>query len=277
MPRVPIAVIGGGITGQLVKYQCPEAVVYDWHTHAPPLTRMFGANYLWEPIGDLPCTAFDVTTHVDGMSPSMATIALYKEKIGKLSELTDLDTIPRQFLAHQTGYELTMPRMEVAFGYRVTYIDRSMHRIKFANGEEVIYDHLVSTIPLYSLLSLLGMPEPTGRLKFRPIFFKVMAIPPDAIPITGWYVNYLSDPLIKPYRYCDRNGERHYESLEPYASVATKRFSPGKIYPHPAVPEYLELLNGYNIQTFGRFGSWDPDELVHQTWHRISEWKEAMG
>lgn len=280
MRKVKIAVIGGGITGQLVQLQVPSAEVFDWK--APPtgpkgLIRNYGANYLWTPLPGIDCRKFTVITRVDGQIPNIENVMAYKIKIGKD---TDLMTWEKQFQPEMKGYDFAaLPPTRIQYGKRATEIDRINHVIAFANGEEIHYDFLVSTIPLYSLLSLIGMPEPAGRLQFKPIFFKVMSRPPDA-PYSPevMYVNYISDANIVPYRYCDRDGERHYESIIPYpGAVSSKRFAPGKIYPHTGVPDVLEYLAGFGIQTFGRYGSWNPDELVHETWARIAEWKETLG
>jgi hypothetical protein len=150
--------------------------------------------------------------------------------------------------------------------------------LHFAGQPPVYYDILVSTIPLYSLLNMLQLREPPGRLQHKPIFFKVTARPPDApYPTEVMYVNYLSNPDIPPYRFCDRFGERHYESILPFDGPSVKRYAPGKILSHPGVPSILEELEGFGIYTFGRYGSWHPDELIHETWHRIAAWKENQG
>lgn len=279
MRKVNIAVIGGGITGQLVQFHAPQAEIFDWQTERQrrirPLTRQYGANYLWRPLDGIPCRSFEVVTTVDGVEPTLESVLRYKEKIGKHGDVADWE---RQFQHRMTGYDFThFPEARITWDHRATEIDRTNHTITFHNQEAVQYETLVSTIPLYSLLSLLGMPEPTGRLKHKPIFFKVMTRPPDAkYPIDVLHVNYISDPTLPPYRYCDRFGERHYESIIPFDGPATRRYAPGKIFAHPQVPEFLEVLSGYGIVTFGRFGSWQPDELIHETWDQIVEWKETL-
>lgn len=284
MRKVKIAVIGGGITGRLVQIQIPTADVFDWKpepTGPKGLIRNFGANYLWTPLPGIECREFTVETRIDGQIPTLASARIYKDKIGKGGDIHQGDDLlMRQFQPTMTGYDFaTLPPTSIQFNYRATEVDRINRTITFSTGKEVQYDFLVSTIPFYSLLSLLGMPEPSGKLQFKPIFFKVVSRPPDApFPPDVMYVNYISDANIVPYRYCDRDGERHYESIIPYpGAISSKRFAPGKIYPHPDVPDVLEYLAGFGIQTFGRFGSWNPDELVHETWAHIAEWKENIG
>ncbi len=285
MKEVNIAVIGGGITGQLIKHAMPSATVYDWK--APPtgdqrkLTRSFGANYLWERIGGIPCREFKVITHIDGRPATLDGIIDYKRKIGKNYEVPEYNGgLSPQFTPETWGLEFTdFPKVDINYGYRITQIDRLDHTIHFADKPAIRYQSLMSTIPLYSLLSLLGMPEPTGRLKYDPIYLKVMSPTPDARYDTRsgevMYVNYLSDSDIVPYRYCDREGERHYESIVPYRGVTqSRRLIPGKIHPHPGAREMRELLEGFDIYTFGRYGKWAPDELVHQTWRDIIGWSD---
>lgn len=280
MRRVPVAIIGGGITGQLVQMQIPTAEIFDWREEASKtrLTRQLGANYLWRPLPGLECREFKVVTHVNGKPATPEAIVEYKQKVGK--EGDSINGWGKQFQTEMTGYEFNhLPPPRISWGHRIVSIDRQARTLHFAKGKEpVTYTFLISTIPLYSLLSLLDMAEPPGRLRFRPIYISVMRRPPDApYPTDVVYVNYLSDPAIRPYRFCDRFGERHYESIVPYESLATRKIIPGKVYAHPSTTDILEMLAGHDIYTFGRFGSWAPDELVHETWDRIAEWKGVAG
>lgn len=274
MNTVKVAVIGGGITGRLVQFVVPSAVIYDWKpfpTGKPTLTRQWGTNYLWRPLDGIPCKEFRVVTRINGLTPTLDLVRAYKQKIHKQD---DLDNWELQFQPEQTGFEfLELPPSHIQYDHRIVSIDRLSHTIHFAKQGTVQYDVLISSIPLYSLLSLLGMPEPSGRLRFKPIFYRVMRRPPDApFPSSVMYVNYLTDPTIAPYRFCDREGERHYESIVPFDGPSSKRIIPGKIYAHPSVPDVLDQLEEFDIFTFGRFGSWAPDELVHETYDRIREW-----
>lgn len=280
LSHVPIAVIGGGITGQMVQWAIPSAEIYDWKpTPKGPLklTRNLGGNYLWEPVAGVSCRKFPVITEIDGRPPTPESIAAYKTKIGKEGE--DPSNWPLQFRHEMWGYEFTeMPPARVTYEHRIVEINHHDRRMVFGNGRLVTYDLLVSTIPLYSLLSQLGIGEPPGRLRFQPIHVKLGARPPDApYPLDVFYVNYISNPRVYPYRFTDRDGERHYEALGPMDNVPSKRILPGKIHDHPSVPELLERLQGFGIQTFGRYGSWNSNELVHETWWRILQWKEDMG
>lgn len=283
-----ILVLGGGITGRLVQYAIPESTIYDWA--APPardnpsLTRQFGTNYLWEPIDGLKCRSFQVITHVDRLPATVGSVAAYKVKIGKAR---DEHTWGKQFATDTTGWDLVeTPKSTIAYNMRAVEINPKDRRVVWSNGMVMSYDVLISTIPMYSLISLLTkVPwvKEIGDLtygKFRndPIYVKVTARPPDAShPQDVLYVNYISDPLVPVYRYCDRFGDRHYESLAPLQNsmVPTKKLVPGKIHP---IDCDLVVLNAMwrlgGIQCFGRYARWDPEELVHDTFRQITAFKK---
>lgn len=278
--HVKVAVIGGGITGRLVQWAIPEAEIFDWRPpgQAQHLTRHFGANYLWQPIANIPCRSFRVVTHVDGHPATLDSVLRYKEKIGKSGDVLDWE---RQFTLYTTGYEFEeLPAATIHWDHHVVTITRQSHTILFKKHDPVTYDYLISTIPLYALLGMVDSWALPLRyeLKYKPIFFRVTNRPPDAPqPLDVLYVNYLSNPDIAPYRYCDRFGKRHFESIVPYENGrATMRIPPGKIYAHPGVEEELANLMAADIYTFGRFGSWRPDELVHETWARILQWRDTI-
>jgi len=101
---------------------------------------------------------------------------------------------------------------------------------------------------------------------YRPFFFRLLPLPPDSPVVEGLYVNYLSNPAVEAYRCTDRNGERHYESLTKFPGLRPQRtLVPGKIYPAPHTAALRAQLERFNIFCFGRYATWTPDELVHQT------------
>lgn len=284
-----ILVIGGGITGQLVKMVVPSARVLDWRVPGPNvpiprLTRQYGANYLWEPIDRLECRPIHVLTHVDGQTATWDAVKRYKTKIGKDHEVVGVvptDPLPEQFCEHQTGYEIIgIPPTPIEYGMRVSRIfpaERCLE-IRGLRSHTLEYDVLVSTIPLYSLLSLARMSTPMP-LRHTPIWVHVGRCPPDSpatLAGTDMYVNYLTTD-VAPYRVTDRSGERHYESLSPMANVSHKRLIPGKILPSIDVPGVLDQLVQHDIWCFGRYGRWSSDELVHQTYQYIVQWANALG
>src|SRR5215211_6114100 len=157
MTKVKVAVIGGGITGQLIQLQIPEAEIFDWQhqpRHTQPMTRNFGGNYLWEPIPGLPCRSFQVITHIDGEPATQERILRYKKKIGKQYEITGINNWIKQFEPYMQGWDfLSLPTPRVHYDHRIVGLDERHHRLAFANGVLIEYDYLLSTIPLYSLLA----------------------------------------------------------------------------------------------------------------------------
>jgi hypothetical protein len=279
-----IVVLGGGITGKLVHHRMPDAHVFE--TSGPPqstrhLTRSFGTNYLWEPIPGLKCFDFPVVTHVDGLPPTTESVVRYKTKVDKAYEVEQLHLvsalIQEQFKSEQTGYDFAeLPDTPIAYNARAVEINRLARRVVFSNGRVIPYDYLISTIPLYALAELIT-PRLTefddlgGRTAFKydPILVRIVQRPPDApYPDSTLYVNYLSDPNVVAYRYCDRYGERHYESIKPMTLMPNRKLVPGKIHPL-AVGPLLYRMSRYGIETVGRYASWEPNELVHLTWRRI--------
>jgi hypothetical protein len=270
--RHRVIIIGGGFNGQLLHSIFHRARVFDWRPAPPDITaqpRQFGPQYLWEPLEDLPCTSFTVVTHVDGAPASDAAVLAYKRKVGKEQDDGDWRS---QFQTSMTGWNVTLPPSRVEYGRRIVSIDRVSRKLSMANGDEVSYDILISTIPLYALISLAGIPEPESKLRFRPIYVSSST----ALPMDGMYVNYISDPETPIYRVTWRDAALHKEALES-ADGVTIKITPGKIYNHPAVPELRRLLANYGIWTFGRFASWNPDELAHETYRLARQFKVSHG
>lgn len=291
-----IVVIGGGITGQLVQFCVPEAQVFDWGQETDrKLTREWGANYLWEPIHGLPTRYFSVVTHIDGAAATSDAIRRYKAKVGKSDEADTPKQIEKlmlmQFPLRMTGHEFTEPiPATIQYNKRAMSVNLEKHTVCWADGLITNYDVLVNTIPLYAFLNLIADPGkiPTwlqlrrtpGSFTHDPIFVRVMSRPPDApYPTETLYVNYLTAEGNGPYRYCDRNGERHYEGLTAMGQIANKKIVPGKIHDMPhAVSQSLGVeLNRCDVYCVGRFGAWRSDELVHQTYRRILAMKTRSG
>lgn len=285
-----VVVIGGGITGRLVQHAIRGARVYDWGA-APAegqekLTRQYGANYLWAPIPGIPCRRFSVITHVDGKPATPETILAYKTKIGKADEGDS--NWGRQFNWTSEGFDFEhLPPATINYGMRAVAIRPETKTIVWSNGVLEQYRWLVSTIPLFSLIELMKdtrlgnhLAEMTsGQFHYKPIYVKVTPRPPDTpLPLDVVYVNYLSDPEVEAYRYCDRNGERHYEGLTNMGTIPNKKLFPGKIH---AMDESLhQQIHGHlgtvGIHCFGRYAGWNSDELVHETWKQIHEFAEYV-
>lgn len=278
MPQ-DVLCIGGGITGQLLKTVIPKIRVLDWRnedaTSVRKLTRQFGANYLWEPLDHIPCKPLRVVTHIDGQPPTLEKIRAYKDKVGKTA---DMGTWSQQFLPEVQGWELEKPlSVPIEFGRHVIGIEPKSRILRLKDGQTLMYSALISTVPLYALLGMLHI-NIDERFRFAPIYVKVGPRPPDApCPTDTLYVNYLSSRGVAPYRFTDRGEERHYESLNTMGGIPTRKIVPGKIYPHTRTEELIrEFEFQYNIFSFGRFATWNPEELVHQTYHQILDRRDQI-
>lgn len=270
-----VVVIGGGITGHLMKLRMPDCTVLDARDAPTPMTRQYGGNYLWKPLKDVTCRAFTVYTTVDGQAPDPDRVAAYKHKIGKGMD----DNWRDQFRPEVKGYEIKeWPReLEIVYGCSVRYIDTQSKRVAVLSKgqiEHTPYDILVSTIPLPTMLDMTGINY--TPFQSAPIHVTTMALPPDAPRRNGdWVVNYITDPNVPAYRTTDRDGTRHYEALHA-SGIPTKKIVPGKIWPHPSVGLFLAQLEKYDIHCFGRFARWAPEELVHETDEDIIRWVKGL-
>ena len=47
--------------------------------------------------------------------------------------------------------------------------------------------------------------------------------------------------------------------------IATRKLVPGKIYPFKHAAWFQNELRQYDIHCFGRYATWDSNELVHHT------------
>lgn len=267
-----ILIIGGGFLGQLLHTLLPEARVLDWRAQPPAhLARAFGAQYLWEPVPNLPCQAFHVVTYVDGKPATPDSIKAYKLKVGKVQDGADWRS---QFRAVMPGYTVTLPPARVEYGMRVQTVDLANQRVHLSTAITLPYDWLISTIPLPALMDLCALPKPSDPFEHRPIYAWTRPGPEGP----QWEVNYVSDPGNPVYRTTLRAGEIHSESLIPVEAVTpVHRLIPGKIYRHSAVPLVRAQLQMQHVMTVGRYGAWDPEQLAHETYREIREWKERCG
>lgn len=279
-----IVVIGGGLVGRLVQMAVVEAKIYDWRRKPDYLdiTRppTFGAQYLWAPIPGIVSEPITVKTTVDLLPPEPGRIIAYKDKVGKGSDGGDWVA---QFTSPMAGHRLvSMPEPAMTFGAMVTAVDvrRQVVRLKIG-GEDVWepYDHLVSTIPLYTFLRLVGKKFPGGAA-YQPIYVNVVNKCPVILPPDTWLVNYWSQANTPLYRSTFRDGETHHETLVPQTKLGYKKIIPGKIYVTPEqvqpLKEIREWLASCSIWLFGRYGAWNPDELLHQTWENIDQWSHQF-
>lgn len=270
-----IVVIGGGITGQLIQRAVPSAIILDYRSASIPiLTRAYGANYLWEPLEGIQCSAFPVITHIDHVPATPDSIRAYKKRINKEEE--DQSTWAAQFKESTIGYEISEDiQANIRWGSHVQSIDIPLKKVILLNGDIEFYDILVSTIPLYALMRMLPSPFRLS-LQWKPIYVTTRVIWTQGTwGRPGMYVNYITEGDI--YRHTIRHGlEEHMESMKslPHpASDPCRKLIPGKIWDHPETTAMRKYLEANNIHCFGRYATWNSNELVHQTWNNILQWK----
>lgn len=270
-------ILGGGITGRLARIVLGAGSVLEkaGPKQAQNLTRMFGTNYLWEPLEGFACRKFDVYTTVDGKVGTIDSIKRYKRKIGKPE---DIGQWGLQFEYHTQGYDFVeTPSCPILYDAEVTSIDLDRREVracgKSQDGEAPLqfcfsYTHLINTLPLNRFTELAGLgarfPLVTA-LKSSAIYIKVDGVKtlPDMV-----HVNYFSDPLIPEYRNCLRDNLRHVEYLQQPKGPSIC-LAPGKIRMSPLTAGLLEHLESRNVYCFGRFARWEPNELVHETFKQL--------
>jgi hypothetical protein len=267
-----VVVIGGGFVGQLVQLAIPEARVLDWRKTAPAnhLETRVGPQYLWEPIPGVKSESFPVTTTVDGMPPTPESILAYKQKIGKADDGGDWGL---QFQYETIGWSSFLPKPRIEYNQTVRMVDLLGRCLGMADWTTIEYDLLINTIPMPAFLSMMIVgPEYRDEFRSDPIY---MTSHPAPAPVEGMILNYVSGPDLPCYRETRSGHDVFYESLCP--SEGSRRILPGKIHPHRENETILGVLQTYDCFCFGRFATWRPDELAHQTWKEIEQWKNHVG
>jgi len=267
-----IVVIGGGFVGQMVQHAIPTARVLDARTVAPidHLDTRIGPQYLWEPLPGCRSISFPVITTVDAKPPTPESILAYKRKIGKENDGGDWGL---QFQHYSHGWHSFLPRPRVEYNSRLTMMDLVGKSLGYGDWQTAEFDILINTLPLPFFLQtcILG---PTYRDPFLwdPIY---MLWEPVHDPKEGMFLNYRSHPEDPWYRDTTNGSKIFRESLT--EQPGTKAVNPGKIHHNRDSESVLAQLSVYDCFCFGRFATWRPDELAHETWKQIVEWKEATG
>ncbi|TXH19719.1 MAG: hypothetical protein E6R03_00120 [Hyphomicrobiaceae bacterium] len=273
-----ILVIGGGLTGHLVQRVLPDALILDWNSPAavPTVPKMWGAQYLWHPIGGWAHTSCLVHTSIDGHPATPESILKYKTAIGKGVEVISRpDAVAAQFQPEMTGYMLDeIPRpTNIQYQCHVVAVDLDRQRVVTRNGGSYAYDVLVSSIPLPALLRMARPIYPRiPSFRARAVYVMEHTEPHATVGEGFLHVNYLTSSPV--YRETTRHtGRVHRETLSSdYAMMAAKKLVPGKIWDEPDTPFILDWLRDHNVYCFGRYARWDSDELLHQTDADIRAW-----
>jgi hypothetical protein len=274
-----IIILGGGFIGQLIHVMFPKARVFDWRPKAPSKSsRSFGPQYLWESIEELPCKRFDVLTTIDGEMPTPDAIFAYKQKVGKEQDGGDCLA---QFRPHMNGWDCQLPEPRVEYGRHVIRIDTNQKLLDLQGGTVERYDILLNTIPLYALLSICGHAHTIRHFRYKPIYMSYLPhiSEHNPAPLREMHVNYISVPDTSIYRETIRDGQLFRESLEPngyQVLIPSIKLTPGKIYPNPDAGTYLDQLARDDIFCYGRYATWDSDELAHRTLANVRAFKKAI-
>jgi hypothetical protein len=268
-------ILGGGFLGQLLHVFWPHARVFDWRPEAPKVSnRSLGPQYLWEPIAELTCRKFQVTTTVDGEIATDDSIRAYKRKVGKEQDGSDWRA---QFQHRMRGYDCVLPPtsdMSVEWGRRITHLQLDGHRLVMADGRIEKFDLLISTVPMPSLLQMAGFSSVVHAFRSRPIY---MAVGDMASSQRDMDVNYLSDNTTPIYRQTVRGDKVYTESLEPLPGPNVVKLTPGKIYATDLSHQYCARLGAEGVACFGRYAVWNPEELAHETVRKVREFKQMVG
>jgi hypothetical protein len=273
-----IVVIGGGFVGQLIQLAVPSARVLDWRKTAPAnhLETRMGPQYLWEPIPGVPSDSFPVTTLVDGQPPTPETILAYKKKIGKEEDGGDWGL---QFQHKTVGWDSRLPVPRVEYGRTVRMVDLQDHMLGMEDWSTIKYDILINTIPLPAFLELMIV-GPQYREGFRsdPIYMTQTPSLVEEEAVPGMTLDYCSRPDDACYRRTTvATGVARLEYAESLSPIpGSKKILPGKIHPNPESGVLIATIASYDCFSFGRFATWQPDELAHQTWHDIVMWKSRL-
>jgi len=270
-----VVVIGGGYVGQLIQHAIPSARLLDWRKTAPAdhLETRIGPQYLWEPIPGLKSYSFPVITLVDGKPPTPESILAYKKKIGKQDDEGDWGL---QFQHETVGWHSHLPVPRVEYDRRVRSIDLAAHTLTMKDEDDAIihYDLLLNTIPLDYFLRLCVITPPVHYPWRNNPIYMTSVNPVDATE--GYTLNYISSPEFVTYRITFTPGKTFYETLLEPADRDFVKLVPGKIHPHPESEKILKALRMYGVQCFGRYATWRPDELAHQTWEHIVAWRDSL-
>lgn len=266
-----VVVIGGGFVGQLVQWAIPEARILDWRNHAPVnhLETRIGPRYLWEPIPGVPSKSFEVVTTIDGSRATAESIYAYKKKVGKENDGGNWGI---QFRHRTTGFSSQLPVPRIEFGKRVVEINHRKRGLLTGDAEVLTYDWLVNTIPLPALLDIFGSVH-TPFFKSEVIY--MTRTKDDSVVRDVMHMNYISNPQTPIYRETITLQERFTESLVRTEPTALK-IMPGKIFTYPGSEQLIAQLSSLRCQCFGRFGTWRPDELAHETWSHIVAWRDQI-
>lgn len=271
-------ILGAGLVGRMIGVLVSgmaSSTLLESKSKDVSLNAFMGAQYLHEPVPVFSTRRKQIITTVDGLKATPESIQKYKEKIGKRENAEDC---LEQFKLLTWGYEvLKVPDegLHICYDSLIKHIDLE-GGIVYTEKGMYVYRRLISTLPFTVFNSLTDNPDWKKKeifLRHSPIYVRTQH-DSDRSNLSVFFVDYVSDPKSKHYRVTRRNGEMHFEYLEEVPE--SRAIFPGKIY---AFAEELseigkfqmELRKRFNVYHFGRWATWRPDELAHQTYHEAKE------
>lgn len=266
-PRGSVLVLGAGVSGLLAAARWPNAVVLERQPASTPpiLWATFYSHRYIPKFAERPLT---VRTRVAGSGgPAEYALKVYGDSgvpvslssVAPVAEMHEWDG--RQLLSVADG--------RVRTECEVAHIDVSARKLVLRGGEQVWYDWLISTIPLPSLLRLIGAGEGVATFRSLPIFLRRRTAEP-AAPAGEQWVTYWPGPEVAYYRTSQRGRQLTEEHLYPCPGPVIVLL-PGKIFQHSVAAEWVKRLEGDRIISLGRYAEWKPKLLSHQTWERLQQ------
>lgn len=274
-------ILGAGITGIMAKCLMDEATVLEAGREGSS-TFKTGANYLWKDIPLFRTHKVKIFTSIDERWPDSSSILRYKNKIGK--SLEDREMWGEQFKPTMNGYLICdVPYIRALYNTRVAKINLKEKTFDYVGRHtqgEIKFDTLISTIPLPVLVMLAGLETEemiSKWFKYRPIYVKeTKCIPSSSRYVSVNYISSRSTPTYRITKYFEEGAE-HEESLRnfiPSPDSKIKTLFPGKIWESLETREVLKTLSAHGVYCFGRYASWNPDELIHQTYEKLVNFKK---
>jgi len=273
-----VVVLGAGPVGCIAKRRLNlvniNGNLFDSMSYDEIHKRTFnhGAHYLWKPIEGFSVKRCRIITTVDGDQAVEESVRRYKTKVGRYEEGRDWS---RQFKPKSKGYRIiSFPDVVINHHHKAKRIDVVNKTVTFANGTEDHFDVIISTIPLNILVQISGMVDrPQSVFEYREIY--VYETPSMRCKNEDMVVDYDSSPTESVYRRTYRDGKCHAESLKKF-DKPDAILTPGKIWTNEETREWVERLKSYNIHCFGRFGTWEEDELLHQACEKVQNFVEGL-
>ena len=278
--RNKVVILGAGVVGRFAKLMLGEdAVCYD--RKSPTATdytcRYLGGNISRVMVPELKCTPGILESTINGQKPTMDLIRMYKElKTGS----TDLDFGDvKQFLPIQPVFFVDLPEVEVQYGYDVKEIDIINKTILFTNGESIVYNSIINTIPLNSLVSKILLYQGIITDKFlvrnKPIYYREEQGGMPKLPENHILLDYKADDTQIYYREMFTNTKRSVESNFNFQGAVP--ILPGKLLNSKYSEELSKDLQLYGIYCYGRYARWRTKEHIHETFKNLRRFKERFG